>query len=97
MMSYQPMPVYTAEQLDAMSEREYRSYETRLRRAADRQGLRLQRSRLRDPRSYGYGTYQLIDVDTNGIVYADWALQRGFGLDLADVAHYLLGQDSAQS
>jgi hypothetical protein len=35
--------------------------ENRLRHAAARQGLRLTRPRIRDPRSLGYGTYLLTD------------------------------------
>lgn len=35
--------------------------ENRLRRMAARQGLTLQKSRLRDPRAIGYGLYQLGD------------------------------------
>lgn len=41
--------------------------ENRARRAAERRGLRLERSRRRDPKAIGYGQYQLIDVAT-GIV-----------------------------
>lgn len=88
-MIYEPLPVHTAEQLEAMSEREYRSYETRLRRAADRQGLRLEKSRQRDPNAALYGTYQLVDIAGNYVVYSNSALQRGYGLGLDDVAQYL--------
>lgn len=35
--------------------------ENKLRRAATRQGLRLEKSRRRDPRSIDYGRYWLID------------------------------------
>jgi hypothetical protein len=35
--------------------------ENRLRRMAERQGLRLEKSRRRDPRAVDYGTYWLID------------------------------------
>lgn len=35
--------------------------ENRLRRMATRQGLTLQKSRLRDPRAIGFGRYQLGD------------------------------------
>ena len=34
--------------------------ENRLRRKAERQGYEMRKSRLRDPRAIGYGTYQLI-------------------------------------
>ena len=44
--------------------------ENRLRRAADRQGLRLEKSRSRDPNAIDYGLYALIDVQTSGAVNA---------------------------
>ena len=71
-----------------------RTREARLRRAAERQGLILQRSRRRDPRALEYGTYQLVDSSTNAVVLADWDAQRGFGLDLDDVEKYLKGGDA---
>ena len=46
--------------------------ENRLRRMADRQGLRLQKSRRRDVRALDYGTYQLVDVQ-NVVVAEDLA------------------------
>ena len=87
MMIYEPLPVYTAEQINAMSEREYRTYETRCRRAAQRQGLRLEKSRRRDPRAYDYGTYQLVDPSTNTLVA--YELEDGYGLGLDDIARAL--------
>lgn len=35
--------------------------EDRLRRAADRQGLTLRKSRTRDPRALDYGLYRIVD------------------------------------
>lgn len=61
--------------------------ERRLRRAAERQGLRLERSRARDPHALTYGTYQLTDPHTNTIVAA--GRQSGYGLDLDQVETYL--------
>lgn len=43
--------------------------ENRLRRMAKRQGLRLEKSRRRDPKAVDYGGYMLIDIRSNGIVY----------------------------
>ena len=40
--------------------------ENRLRRMADRRGLRLTRSRSRDPKALDYGRYALIDLQTGG-------------------------------
>ena len=40
--------------------------ENLLRRMADRQGLRLLKSRARDPRDLTYGGYQLVNLQTGG-------------------------------
>lgn len=63
--------------------------ENRLRRAADRQGLRLQRSRRRDPRALGYGTYRLTDARTGSVVAA--GSESGYGLTLDQVELHLTG------
>jgi len=42
--------------------------ENRLRRMADRQGFRLEKSRRRDPRAIGYGTYRIVDLQTNAVM-----------------------------
>src|ERR1700730_10739024 len=83
----------TVEEIEAMTVQEYKVLENRLRRAADRQGLRLVKSRARDPRDITYGTYMLVDHHTNGAVFANWNSPRSFGLDLHDVADYLLGDN----
>lgn len=57
--------------------------EIRLRRAADRQGLKLQKCRRRDPRAIGYNTYQLTDARTDAMVA--WGSQSGYGLTLDQV------------
>jgi hypothetical protein len=57
--------------------------ENRLRRAADRQGLRLEKSRQRDPRATLYGTYHLVDEGTNAL--AVWGSQGGYGLSLDEI------------
>ena len=76
--------MYSPDQINAMGDREYKSYESRLRRAVHRQGYRLERSRRRDPRAYDYGTYMIIDPQNNTV--AAYRLSGGYGLDLADVA-----------
>lgn len=63
--------------------------ENRLRRMAERQGLRLMKSRRRDPRAWGYGTYMLVDADTGVVAFADWAVGRGYGLSLDDIEEFL--------
>jgi hypothetical protein len=70
---------------------QYKILENRLRHAAARQGLRLAKSRRRDPRALGYGSYMLVDDATNAVVV--WGLDSGYGLDLADVAHAMWGED----
>jgi hypothetical protein len=42
--------------------------ESRIRRIADRRGLRLVKSGRRDPNALDYGLYALIDYDTGGAV-----------------------------
>lgn len=78
-MSYQPIPEYTAEQLDAMTERQLRTYEARLRRAIARRGLRLERSRRRDPGALDYGVYRIVDGTGGG----------DYGMSLGDVAAWI--------
>jgi hypothetical protein len=65
--------------------------ENRLRRAAERQGLRLRKSRARDPRAIGHGTYMLVDDRNNVVAYG---LQSGYGLSLDEIEDHLSGGDS---
>lgn len=56
--------------------------ENRLRRAAARQGLRLEKSRRRDPRALDFGAWWLVDAKSGGIVFGrDGA---GAGVELAN-------------
>jgi hypothetical protein len=88
MVSRMPNP----DEIQTMSDQEYKVLENRLRRAAERQGLQLQKSRSRDPRAVDYGTYQLVDPSKNTIVAS--GLQCGYGLGLDDVARELrMGSD----
>jgi hypothetical protein len=73
-----------------MTDQEYKVLENRLRRAAARQGLRLEKSRRRDTRAYDYGTYQLVDPHSNTLVA--YGLQSGYGMNLDEVAEQLLGE-----
>jgi hypothetical protein len=66
-----------------------RTREQQLRRKAARQGLLLRKSYLRDPDATGYGTYMLLDANTNAVVYMDHWAPNGYGLDLDDVQAYL--------
>jgi hypothetical protein len=63
--------------------------ENRLRRMADRQGLRLVKSRRRDPRASDYGTYVLVDQN-NVIEYGAWTGR--FAASLDDIEAYLTGE-----
>jgi hypothetical protein len=60
--------------------------ENRARRAAARQGLRLEKNRMRDPRGLGYGTYQLAVAGTSRRQTATRA-----GLTLDEVEAFLRG------
>jgi hypothetical protein len=82
----------TSERLNAMSEREYRMYEARLRRAAKRQGLVLCKSRRRDSRAHDYGTYCLLDVRTRFQVAGDH--EGGYGLSLSEIHAALVEGDA---
>ncbi len=57
--------------------------ENRLRRAAQRQGLRLVKSPRRDTRALDYGTYMLVHATTNAVVAS--GPQSGYGLSLDEV------------
>lgn len=85
-MPYATIPVYSPDQLNTMSDREYKTYESRLRRAVHRQGYILRRSRRRDTRAYDYGSYMIIDPDNNGCVC-------GPNVDLEDVARWVNDDD----
>jgi hypothetical protein len=57
--------------------------ENRLRNMAARQGLRLTKTRRRDPRALDYGTYMLVDANTDALVA--WGLQSGYGMTLDEI------------
>ena len=58
--------------------------ENRMRRKAERQGLRLDKSRRRDPRASDYGMYMLVDVATNGVVAGAETGRHSMSLDEVD-------------
>lgn len=62
--------------------------ENRARRAAERQGLRLEKSRARDPRALGYGTYQIVIAEDGQI--RDRRLKSGYGMTLNEVEARLM-------
>jgi hypothetical protein len=59
-------------------------YENRLRRMAQRQMMRIEKSRRRDPHAAGYGGYQLIETYQNSPVLG-WA----FDATLEQIEAYL--------
>jgi hypothetical protein len=63
--------------------------ENRLRRAARRQGLVLEKSRARDPRAVDFGTYQL--RDGSGRVVAKGRTRTAYGLSLDQIEAQLTG------
>jgi hypothetical protein len=77
-------------------EQEVKVRENRLRRAAERQGLRLEKSRRRDSHALGYGTYQLVDANTNALVAHGLPSTRAgaYGLTLDDVEQELTSRDN---
>ncbi len=66
-----------------MTAGEYKVLENRLRRAARRQGLQLEKSRTLDPHALDYGKYWLLD-DRNIVVYG-----HGHSTTLDQIAEYL--------
>ena len=68
-------------------ERDDKIRENRLRRAAQRQGLRLTKSRRRDYRAVDYETYGLITVDGGVLVAGD--PNHGYGLTLDQIEREL--------
>jgi hypothetical protein len=61
--------------------------ENRLRRAAQRQGLMLQKSRHRDHRAIDYGRYRLVDLFRNAVVAGGHPYDYSWSLD--DIEVYL--------
>jgi hypothetical protein len=66
--------------------------ENRLRRMADRQGLRYQVSRRRDPRAIDYGRVWLTDKDTNTVV-TSFTPGEGPGTVLDQAEAWLTGSE----
>lgn len=61
--------------------------ENKIRRAAARQGLLLQKSRRRDPRAIDYGGYMLVDMQLNAVVFG--AHPNAYSASLEEVAEFL--------
>ena len=65
--------------------------ENKLRRMADRQGLRLMKSRRRDPRAIDFECYMIVDIETGGAVHATGPTGLA-NLDLDEVEAYLTAE-----
>ena len=74
-----------------MTVQEYKVLENRLRRAAERQGFRLEKSRRRDPRAIDYGTYALVEGPPPAPGGENWRSRQlvAVALDLEDLARFL--------
>ena len=64
--------------------------ENRLRRAAQRQGLQIAKSRRRDFRALDYGGYMIVDPNTNSVVAG--ATPNAYMMDLDQVEDFLRGE-----
>ena len=82
-MSPHTSTTVTADQFNAISDKEVKVMENRLRRAAARQGYGLRKTRTRDPRAVDFGVYYL--VDQNDVIASEHA-------SLFDVQVARLGQ-----
>ena len=74
-------------------EQEEKIRENRLRRMAERQQLKLVKSRRRDSRAWDYGTYDLIDPNTNTQAIPSVA-QQGYGHSPDDIERWLTSDRS---
>jgi len=63
--------------------------ENKLRRMADRYGLRLLKSRARDPRALTYGGYQLVNIQTGACDFGWGNAGRGYAASLDDIEEFL--------
>jgi hypothetical protein len=68
-----------------------RAQEDRLRRVAERQGLRLEKARRRNPRALDYGRFRLIDTASGSPVFPSHDLTE-YPLSLHDVERALIGK-----
>ncbi len=66
-----------------MTPEQFKVYENRLRRSAERQGYRLEKSRRRDERAITYQFYRLVDLSDGSVIGAG---RFGYALDVRQVA-----------
>ena len=63
--------------------------EARLRRMADRQGLKLRKSPRRDRLAVDFGMYAIFDLETGGAIHPEGPISP-FSLELDDVHEWLV-------
>lgn len=61
--------------------------ENRLRRIAERRGMKIEKSRRRDPKAIDFGGYMLIDVSTNAVITG--GSPYPYSASIEDVEEYL--------
>ncbi|GAA4169085.1 hypothetical protein [Shinella granuli] len=61
--------------------------ENRVRRVAERRGMRLEKSRRRDPKAIDFGGYMLIDAATNTVILGSTSYAYSASLD--DIEEFL--------
>jgi hypothetical protein len=66
-----------------------KAFENRLRRQLQRMGYYLMKSRTRDPYDITFGGYQIVDIQTNGLVGGHGNAGRGYGFNLDDVQDWI--------
>jgi hypothetical protein len=84
----------TADEINAMTDADYKRWEQRLRREAARQGYRLEKSRARDTYDPTKGTYRLMELPSDRNNFSHYTLaaadhNSGYGLGLDDVVRFL--------
>lgn len=77
----------TDRELAGMTPGQFKAYENKLRRMAERQLLILVKSRARDPYALGYRTYGLLDKRTGEFRFH--ALPDGYGLEIGHIHRIL--------
>jgi hypothetical protein len=82
----------TGAEIDAMTDEERKVLDNKLRRAAARHGLKIEKSRVRDPRVAGFNTYRLVDGAGNAVTPTG---APSAGLTLAEIARALLSTPMA--
>lgn len=67
--------------------------ENRLRRMAERQGLKLHKIKRQDPRAIDYGTFYLVDLRLDSLVFPQSYGETGIGATVDEIEQYLTGED----